>query len=174
MKHPPAHQQFQLTEEAARLIHMGTHIDTGKKGEAKTHCDLKLSAHVDNGHLAYFHPALCGALFERDPTQPDILEQGRLDHVRFKKLKPLRWEHKVVGATARIDFGIDATSSIHLSDCTASRFSIETLNGGSVRIGFVLRCQPNQLESGKLYSQVGSDITLTLTPPAAKPAKDDA
>lgn len=172
MKSPPTHQQFQLTEEPARLVHMGTHTET--KGEhKKTYCDLHVIARVGNEHLAYFHPALCGALFERDPTQPDILEQGRLDHVRFKKLKPLKWDHKVVGATAKIDFGIDATSQITLLPCSASRFSIECVNGGSVRIGFVLRCLPNQIESGKLYSQVGSDITMTLKPPEARAEKDE-
>lgn len=161
-------QQFHLTEKLARLVNVNPRAEI-HGDERVPACDLRVSVELPNSALEMFDAALPKALFMPDPTEPDILDMGHLDTVKFPKLAPLKWKHEIIGAKVHIGYGIDTTSGVDLDLCDVDKFSVECRNGGTVAIDFRIVCKPDADDLGKLCTMIGGALVLTVTPPVGEP-----
>ncbi len=162
--------QFALKDKEVTLQHVNSRMEVHGE-EHVLACDLKFSALLPNSALEMFDPALPKSLFMSDPTEPDLLETGRLDTVKFPNLQPFKWKRKIVGAQVKIAHGVG--NDIVLELCDVDKFTIEMHNGGSVTIGFRVRCNPDEDQAAKLLGKIQDRVTLTLDPPADGDGEQD-
>lgn len=130
--------------------------------------DLKCETVLPRSVLDGFDPSLRKALYRKPDAKG---EQGQLPmddgltELRMPRLAALQWDEKFPGYKASFESGLAVNDPIHLHKITVSKFAIEPLNGGSVRVIYNLSMLLDGRTSGKLCQLIQGEIELTLVPP---------
>lgn len=137
--------------------------------------DVRCLLTVPNGFLAQLKPELIDALYVA-AGPGDEPPQGVIDGVapisdkallRVPGLAPVQIADELTGYTVTFDVGTGRKESlVELAGCKLNAFSVEALQGGSVKISF--RAQAAGLterEFGKLCMMIDSHIGVQLDPP---------
>lgn len=156
---------FTIPDAEVKLGHLNVRIE--KRGEDDiTAVDLKLHWLTSNEALDMFHPDLREALYAPDPGQqkkiagiPPVL-RNRL----FPSLAPLHWTTEATNRQLVIRWGIDGQTDIVIGDCTADKFFIQPLEGGTVDITLRVRavCVDERV-LGKLPLLLNRTLPMQLT-----------
>lgn len=170
--------QFELTKTKALLVNVNPRAEL--HGEDKKPAgDLKLLVDLANDDLAMFSPSLKSLLYHWDAQMGgDLVDVAKRDedkhyapHLRMPKLAPLKWEDEIIGASVTVHHGVK--SDIKLELCSVNEFRIEPKQGGTVSLGFRVQAHPDEKAFGKLCSLIGTDVDITVIPPAADETGDD-
>ena len=135
--------------------------------------DLKISTTLSNDVLSEFHPTLKSMLFrEPNPGEEDLVDkagESGLTRLRFGNyVNSIRWAQDIVGAEFTIHYGTEK-NNVDLTGTTIDSFKIEPMDGGSVVLSFRVKCNPTEVQVGKLSTLMGGQIEFTLTPPEDSP-----
>lgn len=134
---------FTIPDAEVKLGHLN--VRTEKHGDEDfTAVDLKLEWTTSNQNLAMFHPDLLELLFMPEPGHQkpvDGVQPIMPIRVFDDSLAPLHWTREVTGRRLVIRHGIKADTDLQIDDCTADKFVIEPMNGGTVVIGFRVRAK---------------------------------
>ena len=159
---------FALKNQVAKLAHINGREE---KNVEEIAFDLKVTVEMHNTALNMFHDHMLDAFYKVDP---DAAQQSMLEDVKhsktalkFLKLGVLPWGHEIVGCAVTVAYGVG--SDIELDDCKVDKFKIDLKEGGTVGLTFRIIAHPDNDEIGKLYSLLGSEITLSINPPAESP-----
>lgn len=159
--------KFELKEAKAKLIDVNPRAEL--HGESsKAAADLKIKVMLPATELAQLHPTLRSMLYEK-PSAPDLADQatGEANALRFPQLGlPLKWEGEVVGGKVTIHHGISSKSDLVLDTVMVNEFRLEPLEGGSVQTTFRVQCHPDEKAFGRLCTMTGTDIVVSVEPPA--------
>lgn len=137
--------------------------------------DLRLQLTCANTVLDQLKPELRHALYTATPVGGEA--QPELDGVeavsdtpalRVPGLAPVHLEDELTGYTVTIDLGTGRKESIvELGGCKLNAFSIEPLQGGSVKIGWRVQAAGlKEREIGKLGVLIDCETAVRLEPPA--------
>jgi len=159
-----------LNEVTARLINVNPRPELHGE-DKKPAADLKFHTLLPNSELAQFHPMLKAMLYVKDTDQADLVSQNDPEHataLRFPLLcrKALSWESEIVGGKVTIHHGISAKSHLVLDGAIVNEFRLEPLQGGTVGITFRVQIHPDEKTAGKLCMLTGTDMTISVEPPA--------
>lgn len=161
--------KFKLNEVTARLQNVNPRPELHGQ-ESKLAADLKVEVKLPNTELAQFDARLKSVLYEKSNGQPDLVSQSDPEHttqLRFPQLGvPIKWAGEQVGGTLTVHRGISAKSDLVLEGALFNEFRIEPLEGGSVSVTFRVQIHPDEKEIGKLCTMTGTDIVITVEPPA--------
>jgi len=159
---------FELTEAKAKLSQYVPRREL--HGEAPVPAaTLKLHSTLQADALAMFHPTLRSFLFCKAPTGDLADQAAEANDLRFPEIAdPIKWQMEIIGAELTIDYGTGGPSNIVLPECNVTGFSIYPQQGGIVQVNFAVACHPDEAQSGKLAFMIGTDLTITLTPPGEK------
>lgn len=155
---------FSLKNDVATLANVNPRAELHGE-DPKPACDLRIDMSVSNGLLSEFHPTLRGFLFEKDESQLDLGDEG-LTKLRMPKLGPLKYGEELVGAEVTIHRGLGGKSDIILPGCSVNNFTLDAQEGGSVQLQFRIQGHPDEKQFGRLCSCIGSEIEITIEPPA--------
>lgn len=166
--------QLELNERKVKI----TSVDPNRElhGEdPKPVCYLHFSTNLLADDLAMFHPTLRSALYSKAEA-PDLAQQGQDGTgIRFPFLKlPLKWKDDCVGAQLTVHYGTTAKSHIVLPGCIVNHFQFTPLEGGTVTTGFMVTCHPDEGPLGRLAMMVGTEVVISIKPPAPGEGGDDA
>lgn len=134
---------------------------------------LRIRWDTTNESLALLHPNLKDMLFWREPSTE---AQEQLDgmqtitpnlRVPIAEL-PLKIDGQWTGYTASIEHGIDDDSALELYVCKLSKFTVDAKEGGTAVIEWSLHSNKEITPEliGALCGREGTEIVVTLTPPA--------
>lgn len=141
-------------------------------GEAHvTAADLNLLFKQSNSILAYFHPSLKSALYEKsDEAQAELLDDpAHLTKLRFPKIKnAIKWDWDGIGYTVTVHIGVSEKENVVLADCKVVKPVLTPQDGGTVLLGLQIQCRPQPGQLGKLSELLASDISISLKAPDAE------
>lgn len=161
--------RFELREANCRLLNVNPRPELHGE-DKKAAADLKLQTHLPNGELAQLHPNLKHLLYVKDTDRPDLVSQADPEHatmLRFPQMQPpLKWQGEIVGATITVHRGISPKSDLVIEGAIVNEFRLEPLEGGSVVATFRVQFHPEEKAIGKLCMLTGTDIVVTVAPPA--------
>lgn len=158
---------FQATEAHTKIIKFSPRMEN-HGDELKLAGDLKCETVLPRSVLDSFDPSLRKALYRKPKAtgeQGELPMDDGLTELRMPRLAALQWDEKFPGYRASFESGLAVNDPITLTKITVSRFAIEPLNGGSVRVVYNLSMQLDGRTSGKLCQLIQGEIALTLTPP---------
>lgn len=159
--------QLELTAVTAKLMPFVARVE--RHGKAQTpRATLRFYVEVPNEILIGIDPALRSMLYEaEDPAQADLVERPPTK-LRIPALAPnfpLKSDWKGVGYTVDIEIGVTGKKNVSLDLCNIDKFSYHPKEGGTVGVSFNVACNPSGADVGTIYSQMGQDVILTVTPP---------
>lgn len=160
--------EFKITGAKAKLANFNPRVEKAGNDTFPA-CDLKITCNVGPSVLAFFSPTMEADLF--DKSAPIDLAGGtplRYPHIEY----PLKDDHELVGAKAKIGFGL---GEIILPDAKVNEFRITPMQGGVVGLCFRLQARPsNPLEDGgRLFVLQEREIEISIEPPEAPPIDAD-
>lgn len=165
---------FELTRQPAQLCAVTPRIE--KHGDESVQAvSLGLRITAPNTLLDVLSPGLMAQLYkpveEGAPGQQQIegTEITAMPLLRTRFIEKLQLKGELVGWSITIDYGIDDTSAITMSECKVDKFRVEPHEGGSVDL--FLRVGTSDLDedsAGRLMMLLGSEITVTLQAPQRK------
>lgn len=132
--------KLEFTGHETRLQHLNIRTEQHGPDEV-TALDLKLQLDTGNEALLQFHQRLRGAMFEPPPPAQEPVEgvDPGLPVRAFPDLAPLQWKGEQACSLVLHHAGAEG-SDIVLPACKADGFTLELLDGGTVRLGFRVRC----------------------------------
>lgn len=139
--------------------------------------DLRLEMTCSNLVLDQLKPSLRHALYTAPDADHKALPQGEIEEVeaisdtpllRVEGLQPVHLADELTGYTVTIDLGTGRKESIvELTGCKLNAFSVEALQGGSVKIGWRVQAAGlKEREIGKLGVLIDCETAVRLEPPA--------
>lgn len=167
---------FELERQTGVLTNLNLRAEN--HGDEKTPgADLKIGIKVSNDMLAEFHPKLRAAFYrEPHPGESDLVDQATdsdtpaLNRLTFgNKISKVAWFEELVGVITTVHYGTGGKSDIVLDETTVDGFTFEFFDGGTVGIGFRVKCYPDEKQIGKLANLIGREIEFSLDPPQAQP-----
>jgi hypothetical protein len=162
--------KFELRKETAKLVDVNPRAEL--HGEAtKPAGDLKLRVMLPAAELIQLHPNLRSMLYEKS-NNPDLVDAatGEANSLRFPQIGlPIKWAGEIVGAEVTIHHGISAKSDLVLDGCLVNEMRLEPLEGGSVATTFRVQCHPDEKAFGRLCAMTGTEIVVSVFPPADAP-----
>ncbi len=132
---------------------------------------LKFHCNVSNDFLLEIDPRLRMMLYEREVEEQEPLLDEHLTKLRIPALSPnypLKSDWKGIGYEVALDVGITGKSNISMDLCNVDKLRYTPKEGGTVEITFNVACDPSEHDVGTLYSLMGKEVTLSLTPPSAE------
>lgn len=163
--------QFELIEQTAKLSHINVRSET-HGGETVVGADLKIVFVENNGILSEFHPRLRFAFYMKDenPQQASLEGQEPEPSIRVfgGLIKGFDIEYDLKGAEVVIKYGLGGSSDIHLETANINSFKVGLLEGGSVSMSFVIKCNPTSDQVSKLTELLGNEITISVKPAEEK------
>lgn len=131
---------------------------------------MRFEIQAANTILDALLPSLRTTLYTKPPGQytlDGIEETTPL--LRTAGIDQVLLQSKFEGWSMAVDFGIDDTTAIRCGSCKVDKFTVEPMDGGTVRLFLRVRTSDISAESaGNLMMMIGGDVTLSLTAP--KPA----
>lgn len=131
---------------------------------------MRFEIQAANTILDALLPSLRTTLYTKPPGQ-DTLDgiEETTPLLRTAGIDQVLLQCKFEGWSMLVDFGIDERSAIRCGSCKVDKFTVEPMEGGTVRLFLRVGTSDISAESGgNLMMLIGSDVTLTLTAP--KPA----
>jgi len=156
---------FLIPDAEVKLCHLN--VRTEKHGsDDVTAVDLTLQWTTSNQQLAQFHPDLIESLYMAEPGQQKRVEGvPAILPLRIfpTSLAALHWTTEATGRRLVIRHGIKADTDLQLDDCTADKFSINPMDGGTVTIGLRVRaiCDDERV-LGKLGMMLNRTLPMHL------------
>lgn len=127
---------FEIHGSEVQLRHLNVRTETHGEEEV-TAIDLKLQWDTGNEVLAQFHPSLRTRLYSLPPPEQEPVPG--LDPapvvLQFPDLAPLHWKGAADGVTLAIHHALGEGEDIVLAQATADNFTLEPMEGGTVRVG---------------------------------------
>lgn len=158
---------FNLQSQAAKLVHINVREE--KHGDEPVPAiDLKISADLQNTFLSQLHPTLCWSLYDKSPSH-DLVDDTHMPVLRYKAIEPVRWKGDIKEALITL-VGAPEAGNIEFV-ASVSKLVLECLEGGTVRIGFMVQAVVDAHMIGQLAGLLGQDIEISVVPPA--PVVDD-
>lgn len=160
-----------LIKQRAKLAHVNPRAE--KNGEDNVlAADIKIELNAPNSVLDAFDKSLRKLLFRKAQTGEQsslpLEDNDGLTGLRFPQLAPLRWDEDFPGYAMRLETGLGLPQTgITIDDVELKKFSIEPVEGGSVKLTFNLACHPDAETIGALCDLMQDVVELTLRPPAA-------
>lgn len=156
---------FTLKSQRAKLN--SAHVSPEMHGEEPVPAQyLGIEVDMQNTILDQFNPELLNVLY-KPADQAEI--DGSLPSLRFPLMQDeIKWKYEGAGYKAKIDYGIDDTTAIVLTDVKVDRIVFGLKEGGTVRLKMRLAAKTDEATSGRLDHMQQTEITLTLTPPSKK------
>ena len=170
--------QFELNEVTAKLLHLNARGEIHGEDNVPAG-DLKIKVDLGNDCLAMFHPALKSMLYHFDQSaDQDLVDEAQKQdpeykpHLRFPNIPAIKPTDQCTGASVTIHQGVPGSgknkADICLDLCNIDNFVIEPKQGGTCSITFRIQAHPDEKASGKLWALIGSNIMLSIAPPAAE------
>ncbi|MDB5813511.1 MAG: hypothetical protein JWN23_628 [Rhodocyclales bacterium] len=139
--------------------------------ELESRSTLRFSLDVSNDILSEIHPSLRHMIYEKEVDAQEELLDVPLTKLRIPQLKPnypLKSDWKGIGYEMKMDVGVSGHDDVNLDLCNIDKFIYEPKEGGTVNIKFNVACDPSEKDVGTIYSLMGKEVTLSLTPPSAE------
>jgi hypothetical protein len=159
--------QLQLKERMVKITAVSPNREL--HGESpKPVCYIGVTFPMQGDELAMFHPALRSMVFDRN-KDGDLAEQGESGGtaIRFQHLHlPLKWKDECVGAEVTVHYGARDDSAIKLPGSVLGNFKLTPMEGGTTVVTCTITCHPDERGLGKLGLMVGTEIQITVIPPA--------
>ena len=165
---------FEVEQQNVAFVHMNNRLE--KHGEESIlACDLDFSWETTNDMLALFAPDLRSCMYKvSDSAQLELApDPEHMTALRFPGLAPLKWgTGELIGGQLTFHFGVK--SRLDLECHKVHKYRIECKEGGTVVIGFQVRCRPSEQQAGKL-SKLLTDgaCVVSVVPPAGDAPVDD-
>lgn len=143
--------------------------------ENKLAGDIKFETCCARGVLDQFDPTLRPLLFRAPAVgeQPQLIDQGDgATALRVPKLAPLKWDEEFPGYKLVVHSGLGLVEPMEIADVALSGFTLEALEGGSVKVGFRASCHPDAEKSGALCELIQEEVEISLVPPSASPQQE--
>lgn len=156
---------FSLKNQRGKLN--SAHVSPEMHGEEPVPAQyLGIELDLPNTVLDQFDPELLTAFYK--PAEQAELD-GSLPSLRFPLMNPaIHWKYEGAGYKAKIDWGIDDSSAIQLTDVKVDKIVFNLQEGGTVKMKVRLSAKTDEATSGRLDHMQQTEITLTLTPPSKK------
>jgi len=155
---------FEIRGSEVQLQHLNVRTETHGDEEV-TAIDLKLRWDTGNEVLAQFHPALRQRLYSLPPAEQEPVPGLDPEPVvlTFPELAPLHWHGEVKGCTLALHHALGEGADIVIGKATADGFTIEALQGGTVRIGLRVKalCE-DERALGRLPLLLHRHVPMTL------------
>lgn len=160
---------FALNNTLAKLDSLNTR--TEKHGDQNVPaCDLRFTAHVSNKILDHFHPHLREVLY-RQGAQSSGQQSLPIEHadglteIELPNLKPLRFEDEFPGYSLGMTEGLECSDVHRIDPVKLSKFELEAMSGGTVRVSFSAAMKPTDAQLVWLYARQQTSMQITITPP---------
>ena len=157
---------FEVEQRDVQLVHKNDRIELNGE-ESVLACDLDFVWETDNGCLALFAPDLRSALYVKDASQGELVDDpSHLTHLRFSPLGRVKWDAgSLIGATLRFH-GIDEKSDTVFEGVKVHKYRIEPKEGGTVVVSFQAQVHPSAKQSGRLSEFLQQKlVALSVVPP---------
>lgn len=139
--------------------------------------DLKLDVTCHSSILDVFDKGLRKTLYRKPgPGEQPELPLGNSDGLTALKLPhlgPLKWDEDFPGYSLTITPGMGLTEPLRITDVELSKFVIEPMDGGSVRIVLSASFHPDAALSGALCALIQETVEVSLTPPSKDDVQQD-
>lgn len=148
--------RLEFTEVDVKLLDFNPRVELHGE-DRKLAGDLQCEAACTADVLAHFNPDLRALLFNKDS-----LDLANGEAVRLPKLKALKWDDEMTGATFSLHHGIGAPTVF--GDVSVNQFRIEPRNGGTVMLAFRVQLHPEEAQAGQLAALIQSTINVSVAP----------
>lgn len=153
---------FHLTTHSAKLSHINVREE--KHGdESVPAVDLRIALSCPNDFLAYLHPDLKASLYRAEHDQGALIEDaGYLPRLRFEQMPEIRWTMLMKADV--VLHGAKPKDDIALLEVEVDKVVLSPMDGGTVGVQFRVRARPSATIVAKLYSALGVDGKVSVTP----------
>lgn len=159
--------EFELDKASATLENLNLRVE--KDGPDKIPAaDLKLSVNTNADVLRFFCPRMKDWLFVNEDDLAGGTLRLRDRHLGF----PLVRDEEMVGATARMDYGVGAP--MVFADAKVNQFRLTAMDGGGIIVALRVQCRPTPDQIARLYELQERAVTLTIEPAELPKLKDAA
>ena len=151
---------FILVEQSVFFSHLNVRAEANGD-EPVGAADLKLRWDTPNESLAMFDDRLLSTFYTED-VAADLADQGRKTALAFPCIaQPLKLKDEFPNFRVTVHYGVSGNDVV-LSDCKVNNFSLEMLQGGTVKIGMRVQCHPSEHDVGRLYGMQKREISVTI------------
>lgn len=165
---------LELDNATATIKHVSLRCEKHGPEEVPA-ADLKIETKQSNHILSFFGSQLLDSLYWREGGDagqgllPDVEALAEKPNLRNPNLLgPLAIDYDGAGYTVRIDYGIDASSAIVISDVKLNNVRVEPHEGGTVTLGLRAQFPVDEKLAGRLGVLIGREVTIAVEPPEAE------
>jgi len=135
---------------------------------------LGIAWRTTNDLLSELDSTLKFALYKKDEGQDDLLnDPGHVTKLKYPLLKgPISWDWSGAGYEMTIHQGVSGKGDITIQDVVLDKLKIDPQDGGELIVSVKADCRPTPMQMGELCTMLGSEISISLTPPSASSGSD--
>lgn len=164
---------FEYERQLTKLIHIN--VRTEKHGDQDvTAIDMNFRYTASNQTLAMFSPTLKSALFQKEDTPQQQIndDPDHLTVVKNPKMGAIKWDEPYDEARVVIHIGASGTEDVVLGDCKVNKWLIEVKQGGTVVYEYRVQAVPTDKDIAKIASLLNQEVYVTLDPEGGESEKE--